>query len=104
MRKVAASRVYTSIHDYKINQIVEISNQKILNIRDLKHEEPMTEWLTGAIILTNKKDLSIENTKHISDLYSFKTIQESNNIYAWHVADIDHVTGSILSKNISLIK
>lgn len=104
MRKVAASRVYSSQYDYKINQIIEISSQKVVVVRDLKHEEPMTEWLTGAIILTNKKDLSIENTKHISDLYSFKTIQESNNIYAWHVADIDHVTGSILSKNISLIK
>lgn len=104
MRKVAASRVYSSQYDYKINQIIEISRQKVVVVRDLKHEEPMTEWLTGAIILTNKKDLSIENTKHISDLYSFKTIQETNNIYAWHVADLEHATGNILSKNISLIK
>lgn len=104
MRKVAASRVYSSQYDYKTNQIIEISSQKVMVVRDLKHEEPMTEWLTGAIILTNKKDLSIENTKHISDLYSFKTIQETNNIYAWHVADLEHATGNILSKNISLIK
>ena len=104
MRKVAASRVYFSTYDYKINQIVEISSQKVFIARDLKHEEPMTEWLPGAIILTNGKDLSIENIKHISDLYSFKTIQDSNIIYAWHVADFDHTTGNILSKNISLIK
>lgn len=104
MRKVAVSRVYTSIHDYKINQIVEISNQKILNIRDLKYEEPMTEWLTGTIILTNKTDVNSEKIRHISDFYSFKKLRESNSIYAWHVADLDHATGNILSKNISLIK
>lgn len=104
MRKVAASRVYFSQYDYKINQIVEISNQKILNIRDLKHEEPMTEWLTGAIILTNKTGINSEKIRHISDFYSFKKLRESNIIYAWHVADLEHATGNILSKNISLIK
>lgn len=104
MRKVAASRVYSSQYDYKINQIIEISSQKVVVVRDLKHEEPMTEWLTGTIILTNKTDINSEKIRHISDFYSFKKLRESNNIYAWHVADLEHATGNILSKNISLIK
>ena len=104
MRKVAASRVYSSQYDYKINQIIEISSQKVVVVRDLKHEEPMTEWLTGTIILTNKIGINSEKIRHISDFYSFKKLRESNIIYAWHVADLDHATGNILSKNISLIK
>ena len=104
MRKVAASRVYYSQYNYKINQIIEVSSQKVVVVRDLKHEEPMTEWLTGTIILTNKTDINSEKIRHISDFYSFKKLRESNIIYAWHVADLDHATGNILSKNISLIK
>ena len=104
MRKVAASRVYSSQYDYKINQIIEISNQKVVVVRDLKHEEPMTEWLTGTIILTNKTDVNSEKIRHISDFYSFTQICKPNIIYAWHVEDLEHDTGRILNKNISLIK
>ena len=104
MRKVAANKVYFSQSEYKINQIVEINNCNVVNVRDLKQEESMTEWMPRAIILTNKTDINPEKIKHISDFYSIKKLRDSNNIYAWHVADLDHATGNILSKNISLIK
>ena len=104
MRKVAANKVYFSQSEYKINQIVEINNCNVANVRDLKHEEPMTEWLTGTIILTNKTDVNSEKIRHISDFYSFTQICKPNIIYAWHVEDLEHDTGRILNKNISLIK
>lgn len=104
MRKVAANKVYFSQSEYKINQIVEINKCNVVNVRDLKQEESMTEWMAGAIILTNKTDINSEKIKHISDFYSSTQICKPNIIYAWHVEDLEYDTGRILNKNISLIK
>lgn len=104
MRKVAASKVYFSQSEYKVNKIVEINSLNVTGVRDLKHEEPMTEWMTGTVILTNNIDVNPDNINHISDFYSSSKVLSSDVLYAWYVANLDHNTGCILSKNISLIK
>jgi len=103
MRKVAAHKVYFTQRDYLINQIVEITNSNILAIRELRHEEAMTEWLSGVIVLTDKSDLNVNSINKISDFFTDDNHVKSTTIYAWHIADFDHDSELILTKNISLI-
>lgn len=104
MRKVAASKVFSSPTNYLANQIVEIDDSKVLTVRDLKCEEAMTEWLTGIIVLSNKDKINLDDANSISAFYSEEDTNEDNTIHAWHIANFDSETGCILDKNITLIK
>lgn len=104
MRKVAACRVYYSVHEFSSSQIIEIVNSKVVAIRDMIGEEAMTEWMLGSIVLSNIHDLNINDIDNVAYFYPHQGLNKSIDIFAWHVGNIELKTGNIGDRNITLIK
>ena len=55
MRRVAASRVYVNEKEFYTNHVVELLDHLVVNHYALEGELPMTEWLSGTIIIRNRE-------------------------------------------------
>lgn len=104
MRKVAAFRIYLSETEYIPAHIVEIIDSKVIALRKLSAEEAMTEWLPGALLLSNQNSASNDTVNNLANFYSGKKTDQAQDVHVWHAENIDYATGDIINGEITLIK
>lgn len=106
MRRVAASRVYTSIEEFYNNHIVELFDSFVVNHYSLQSELAMTEWLGGIIVLTHA-DIpqdQFHTINSVSDLYTLSSLQETTiRPQAYHISN-PHISSATLSPTSRITK
>ena len=100
IRKVAASKIYTSEKKHLKNFVVEIEDGYVSKFYPLTTENAFTEWFTGTIVLTNKNIPSQKGLKNIKDFYSKHPTTSTNNLCCWHLSNVDHMTGDIIKPSV----
>ncbi len=93
MRKVGATRIYTSSAKFLRNHVVEIDGRNVIDIYPLTHESPMTEWQQGVIVVSDMPPAEVGNPANISDFFLHQTANGSP-MHAWHISDVDYSTGA----------
>ena len=68
-RKVAVNKLYISPREAYTNQVVELTDGTVTGWHPLTHEEPMTEWLGGTLVVTPLPNLRPQHISRISDFY-----------------------------------
>ncbi len=92
MRKVGATRIYTSSANFQRNHVVEIDGRNVIDIYPLTHESPMTEWLQGVIVVSGMPPAEVTHINIIADFFQHQPASGSP-LHAWHIADVDYSTG-----------
>ncbi len=93
MRKVGATRIYTSSANFLRNHVVEIDGRNVIDIYPLTHETPMTEWLPGIIVLSDIAETEVCNFTNITDFFLHQQ-KGARPLTAWHISDADYSTGA----------
>ena len=100
IRKVAASKIYTSEKKHLKNLVVEIEDGYVSKFYPLTKEHAFTEWFTGTIVLTNKNIPSQKGLTNIKDFYFKHPTTSTNDLCCWHLSNVDHMTGDIIKPSI----
>ena len=100
IRKVAASKIYTSEKNHLKNFVVELEDGYVSKFYPLTTEHAFTEWFTGTILLTNKNIHSKKGLTNIKDFYFKHPTTSTNDLCCWHLSNVDHVTGDIIKPSI----
>lgn len=100
IRKVAASKIYTSEKNYLKNFVVELEDGYVSKFYPLTTEHAFTEWFTGTILLTNKNIPSQKGLTNIKDFYFKHPTTSTNDLCCWHLSNVDHMTGDIIKPSI----
>lgn len=100
IRKVAASKIYTSEKNHLKNFVVELEDGYVSKFYPLTTEHAFTEWFTGTILLTNKNIPSQKELTNIKDFYFKHPTTSTNDLCCWHLSNVDHVTGDIIKPSI----
>lgn len=100
IRKVAASKIYTSEKNHLKNFVVELEDGYVSKFYPLTTEQAFTEWFTGTILLTNKNIPSQKGLTNIKDFYFKHPTTSTNDLCCWHLSNVDHMTGDIIKPSI----
>ena len=100
IRKVAASKIYTSEKNHLKNFVVELEDGYVSKFYPLTTEHAFIEWFTGTILLTNKNIPSQKGLTNIKDFYFKHPTTSTNDLCCWHLSNVDHVTGDIIKPSI----
>lgn len=72
LRRVAATRVYIeNEEEFHNNHVVELLNHQVVAHYPLVHEQPMTEWLGGTIIVCDSVAYHTSQTLSPSELGAY---------------------------------
>ncbi len=92
MRRVGATRIYTSSVNFLHNYILEIDGRCVVGYLPLTHETPMTEWLQGVIVVSDVPGTIAKDFTNISEFFSYGQ-QPDAPLHAWHITKMDYATG-----------
>lgn len=100
IRKVAASKIYTSEKNHLKNFVVELEDGYVSKFYPLTTEYAFTEWFTGTLVLTNKNIPSQKGLTNIKDFYFKHPTTSTNDLCCWHLSNVDHMTGDIIKPSV----
>lgn len=96
VKKFACHRIYQSADSYQGQSVVSINTKvEVVSFSLFDSEACHTEWIGGAVLLSNKSELYIE--KDFSLLLSTAfPIEDKYPLYAWHLSPFDFENETLL--------